>query len=131
MLGVVDFELDLFWTYLEVQDIPALFKKYPGRFKLCHVKDLKGDVSKWKNNLDFDSIKAAVMVNVGEGEIPFADYFALNDVSGLEHFILEHDSPPVMSPESCKFLTDINICVRAGRGVPPMTRKPRSNSAVS
>ena len=92
--GVVDFELDLFWTYLEVQDIPALFKKYPGRFKLCHVKDLKGDVSKWKNNLDFDSIKAAVMVNVGEGEIPFADYFALNDVSGLEHFILEHDSPP-------------------------------------
>jgi len=90
----LDFELDLFWTYLEISDIPALLRKYPGRFKLCHVKDLSGNVNDWKNSLDFDGIKAALMVNVGEGEIPFTDYFALNDVSGLEYFVLEHDSPP-------------------------------------
>jgi len=91
---VFDFELDLFWTALEVTDISAFLKKYPGRFKLCHVKDMKGDPTPWKNSVDFDGIKADLMVNVGEGEIPFEDYFALNDVSGLEYFVLEHDEPP-------------------------------------
>ena len=33
------------------------------------------------------------MVNVGEGIIPFESYFALNDISGMEYFIAEHDSP--------------------------------------
>jgi len=90
---VFDFELDLFWAKLELKDIPAFLKKYPGRFKLCHVKDMKGDPAPWKNSVDFDSIKADLMVNVGEGDIPFEDYFALNDVSGLEYFVLEHDEP--------------------------------------
>lgn len=98
----LDFELDLFWTYLEVSDIPSLLRKHPGRFKLCHVKDLKGDPSRWKNSVDFDGIKEDLMVNVGEGEIPFTDYFALNDVSGLEYFVLEHDSPPKPYRDSMK-----------------------------
>lgn len=91
---VVDFELDLFWTRLEIEDVPSFLRKHPGRFKLAHVKDMKGDPAKWKNSVDFDGIKADLMVNVGEGDIPFESYFALNEISGLKHFILEHDNPP-------------------------------------
>ena len=92
--NIVDFELDLFWAALELNDVPAFLRKHPGRFKLCHVKDMKGSPAAWKNSVDFDGIKADLMVNVGEGDLPFEEYFALNDVSGLEYFVLEHDEPP-------------------------------------
>jgi hypothetical protein len=34
------------------------------------------------------------MVNVGEGDLPFESMFALNEVSGMEYFVAEHDNPP-------------------------------------
>lgn len=89
----VDFELDLFWSALASIDIPALFKKAPGRFKLCHVKDMKGDPKAYADSRDYGNISKQLMVNVGEGELPFESYFALNDISGMEYFITEHDNP--------------------------------------
>lgn len=91
---VFDFELDLFWTKLAERDIPALMRAHSGRFKMCHIKDMKGASSQYRKSLDFGGIVEALMVNVGEGDIPFEDYFALNDVSGMEYFIIEHDNPP-------------------------------------
>lgn len=91
---IFDFQIDLFWAELAGVDIPALFRKHPGRFKLSHVKDMKGDPTGWANSLDFDSIKDALMVNVGEGDMDFGTYFKLNDLSGMEYFVLEHDNPP-------------------------------------
>lgn len=91
---LVHFELDLFWAALAGSDIVGLFEKHPGRFKMCHVKDLKGDASGWRTSLDFAAIVPALMANVGEGELPFETYFAANDVSGMEYFIAEHDNPP-------------------------------------
>ncbi len=89
-----DFELDLFWARLGDVDIPALFRAHPGRFKLCHIKDMNGSPAQYRDSRDYGAIGAALMVNVGEGNIPFEDYFALNDVSGMEYFVIEHDSPP-------------------------------------
>ena len=90
----VAFELDLFWAALTGSDIVGLFEKHPGRFKYCHVKDLKGDASAYKTSVDFGAIVAAHMANVGEGDLPFETYFAAADVAGLEYFIVEHDNPP-------------------------------------
>lgn len=91
--NVFDFELDLFWTVLAQQDVVALMQAHPGRFKMCHIKDMQGDPSPFKGSLDFEGIIKAHMVNVGEGNIAFEDFFALNDVSGLEYFVIEHDNP--------------------------------------
>jgi len=88
----LDFELDMFWAYLVDVDIPALFKQYPGRFKLCHIKDMKSNRADFKG-VDNGRITRELMVNVGEGVMPFESYFALNDISGMEYFIAEHDSP--------------------------------------
>jgi sugar phosphate isomerase/epimerase len=41
----VSFELDILWVYQFGQDPLAYLKKYPARFKLMHVKDLKKDVA--------------------------------------------------------------------------------------
>jgi len=89
----VDFELDLFWAALASVDVPGLFKKSPGRFKLCHVKDMKGDPKAYSDSRDYGDISKQLMVNVGEGQLPFESYFAMNDISGMEYFITEHDNP--------------------------------------
>ncbi len=91
---LVDFELDLFWAALTGTDVVGLFEKHPGRFKMCHIKDLSGDTTDFRNSLDFASIVGTLMRNVGEGELPFETYFAANDISGMKYFIAEHDNPP-------------------------------------
>ena len=91
---LVSFELDMFWAALAGTDIVGLFKANPGRFKLCHIKDLSGDASPWRTSVDFGSIISTLMVNVGQGDLPFESYFAANDVSGMKYFIAEHDNPP-------------------------------------
>ncbi len=91
---LVDFELDLFWAALAGVDIVSLFKAHAGRFKLCHIKDLTGDPGPWRRSMDFATIVPTLMANVGEGDLPFESYFAVNDISGMQYFIAEHDSPP-------------------------------------
>jgi sugar phosphate isomerase/epimerase len=91
----VAFELDLFWVALTGTDIVALFNKHSGRFKYCHVKDLTGDASAFRESVDFEAIVATHMANVGEGDLPFESYFAAADIAGLEYYIAEHDNPPL------------------------------------
>jgi len=90
------FELDLFWTALGRNDPPALFKKHPGRFKLCHIKDMNTSALAdfQEENLDFGTIHKGLMVNVGEGDLPFEKWLQMSDVSGVEYLITEHDAPP-------------------------------------
>jgi len=90
----VDFELDIYWTELGKANIKDLFERAPGRFKLCHMKDMIGDP--WtaeKNGAGYETITKDFMVNVGEGDIDFESIFAMNDLSGMEYFIAEHDQP--------------------------------------
>ena len=93
------FELDLFWSALGRQDVPALFRAHPGRFKLCHIKDMDTAMldsfdREGPNALDFDEIHKGLMVNVGEGDLPFETCLRMSDVSGMEYLITEHDAPP-------------------------------------
>ena len=85
-------QLDLFWAYLADADIPQLFKAHPGRFKLCHIKDMGPNKADFVD-ASYEKLNTELMLNVGDGVIPFESYFALNDVSGMEYFIAEHDNP--------------------------------------
>ncbi len=76
---LVGFELDLFWITKAEKDPLLYFKKHPGRFPACHVKDMDD-----KGN----------MVAVGKGNINFAQLFKQARLAGLKHFFVEHDSPP-------------------------------------
>jgi sugar phosphate isomerase/epimerase len=93
------FELDLFWSALGRQDAGEFFERYPGRFKLCHIKDmntagLEAFDEDGPNSLDFDEIHKGLMVNVGDGDLPFERWLQMKDVSGMEYLIVEHDAPP-------------------------------------
>lgn len=79
--AVVDIELDLFWCVKGGHDPVALFQRHPGRFALCHVKDMA------------DIGGAEEQTEVGDGEIDFAGIFAHAEHAGLRHFFVEHDEP--------------------------------------
>ncbi len=89
-----NFELDFFWANFAKIDIPALIRRYPGRFHLSHIKDMKGspDVA-IQEQYSYEQIHQNLMVDVGKGDTPFEDYLALNDISGMKYFIAENDGP--------------------------------------
>lgn len=75
---LVTFELDLFWIVKGGADPLAYFERHPGRFPLCHVKDMTA---------------GGEMVDVGAGAIDFAAIFARAAPAGLRYFFVEHDEP--------------------------------------
>jgi sugar phosphate isomerase/epimerase len=93
---LVSFELDLFWAVLAGQDPVELFERYPGRFALWHVKDLKNiESTRTAAEAGRDGRREVMqnMTAVGEGDIDFAKIFENAETSGLEHFFVENDAP--------------------------------------
>ena len=75
----VEFEIDLYWTVKGGRDPLDYFQAFPGRFTLCHVKDMA---------------ESGAQTDVGSGRIDFASIFAKGRQVGLEYFFVEHDNPP-------------------------------------
>ncbi len=76
---LVDMELDMYWVVDGGADIIDLLTRYPGRFKLAHIKDRTAD---------------GKMVNVGEGVIDWKTAIAKAKDVGIEYYFVEHDEPP-------------------------------------
>ena len=72
----VCFQMDLYWI-IKGGGIPRdYFRKYPGRFKLWHVKDMGPDG------------KSCI---IGNGNIDFKKIFKLADLSGMQYFYVEQE----------------------------------------
>ena len=75
--ATVAIELDLGWLQVAGADPLQYIERYPGRFPVCHVKDVLADGS---------------FVDPGAGTVDFARTFAHAKQAGLEHFFVEHDT---------------------------------------
>ncbi|CAM3386499.1 sugar phosphate isomerase/epimerase family protein [Rhodothermus bifroesti] len=75
---LVKMELDLYWITYAGFDPLVYFQQHPGRFPLCHVKDMTADRQ---------------MVDVGQGTIDFVKIFAQAAGVQLQHYFVEHDQP--------------------------------------
>ncbi|MBZ5857422.1 sugar phosphate isomerase/epimerase family protein [Flavihumibacter profundi] len=73
-------ELDLGWATKAGADPVALFKKYPGRFPLWHVKDITAEKQ--------------APTEVGNGTVDFKRIFAASKDAGMKHFFVEQDGAP-------------------------------------
>jgi len=73
----VNFQMDLFWVSKVGVDPVVYFKKYPGRFKLWHVKDM-----------DLEGNFAPV----GSGTIDFTRILEQKSLSGMEYYYVEQDT---------------------------------------
>jgi sugar phosphate isomerase/epimerase len=72
----VNFQMDLYWVTKAGADPLAYFEKYPGRFKIWHVKDMDTE---------------GKFAPVGTGTIDFGKILAKKDMSGMEYYIVEQD----------------------------------------
>lgn len=73
----VNFQMDLYWVTKAGADPVAYFEKYPGRFKIWHVKDMDDQ---------------GRFAPVGTGSIDFKRILANKGLSGLECFFVEQDA---------------------------------------
>ncbi len=71
-------EMDFYWMAFARQDPFDLFDRYPGRFPMCHLKDI--DDNDW-------------FADVGKGNIDFERHLSRVEHAGFEHFFVEHDEP--------------------------------------
>ena len=117
---LVTFEIDLGWSWVANQNPVDWMKRYPGRVKMWHVKDILALKGAQDRQMElFTTLVArgqgaapapaaapaptatpptpAVTggpVPIGAGEIDFKPIFAEWKVSGLEYFFVEQDSGP-------------------------------------
>ncbi len=98
--SMVDFEMDIYWVVRAKKDPIELFKKYPGRFKMWHVKDMS-KTNPRKNT------------EVGNGSIDFRPIFKDEKLSGEKYVFMEQENFDIdpyvsinKSAQSLKSLTD-------------------------
>jgi sugar phosphate isomerase/epimerase len=93
---LVKMEMDLCWISVTGHDPVSYFERYPGRFPLVHVKDVKEipKVAPEKANEFLDTtFEKKVMTEPGSGVIDWPRIFAHSDQAGIQHYFVEHDSP--------------------------------------
>ena len=81
----VFFEMDVYWTVMGKASPVEYFKRYPGRFKLLHIKDHK---------------------EIGQsGMVGFDAIFRHADIAGVEHIIVEAEAY-----ESADMMEGVGLC---------------------
>jgi len=73
----VNFQMDLYWVTKAGADPVAYFKRYPGRFKIWHVKDMDDQ---------------GRFAPVGNGKIDFKRILDNKKLSGMQYYFVEQDA---------------------------------------
>ncbi len=104
----VDYEMDVFWVTHSGTNPAALLRKYPNRWRLMHIKDMKvgwptGDYSGGTSN--------EADVPIGTGQINWSDVLAAAEEIGLEKYYIEDESTDPIGniPKSVAFLETITF----------------------
>ena len=78
----VDYEMDIYWVVTGGADPVAYLDKYPGKWKLCHVKDRLKDAA---------AGEAEASTDLGTGSIDFTRILAAAQDQGMEYYIVEQE----------------------------------------
>lgn len=85
----VSFELDLLWAFFPGQNPADWLEKYPKRYTLMHLKDLRKGIA--GNDSGGTAVENDVALGTGQLDIPAILKAAKN--SSIEHFYIEDESP--------------------------------------
>jgi sugar phosphate isomerase/epimerase len=117
LLGMTDpqtvfLEMDIYWTTAGGADPVEYLKKYPGRYHLMHLKDMKqkktfsgdgGNSEQWIEMFPY-------MTTAGSGVLDLKAIISQAQASGVKHFFVEQDmvaNPEVALKRSLDFLKSI------------------------
>ena len=104
----VAFEMDVFWVVRGGGDPVDLFRKYPGRFPLTHLKDmLKGTAVGDPTGHAPDETS----VPLGQGTIDWASVLRAANQAGVEHHFIEDEHPAAETqiPQTLKYLAGLKL----------------------
>ena len=99
----VFFQMDVLWTVLPGQDPAKLLEKYPDRWLLIHLKDLKKGVPTG----DMSAHTALTNdVALGSGQVQWPAFLKAAQKVGVKYYFIEDESPTVLDqlPQSLRFL---------------------------
>lgn len=94
----VEYEMDIYWVVAAGQDPVAWLKKYPGRFTLGHVKDIKEDKS----------------TTLGTGTINYPEVLKEAKKAGMQYFIVEQEhyegtTPINAAKEDAEYMKNLKV----------------------
>lgn len=102
----VFYEMDVFWTVHPGVDPVALLQRYPGRWKLMHIKDMAQGT---ETGVFTGSAPAEAQVAVGTGQIEYTSILAAAQDVGVEKFYIEDETTDPLGniPRSIEYLERI------------------------
>jgi sugar phosphate isomerase/epimerase len=104
----VSFQMDVLWTVFPAQDPAALLKKYPNRWLLVHLKDLKKGV---ETGSLAGHTELTNDVALGTGQVDWPALFKASQKIGVKYYFIEDESPTVIDqiPQSLRFLENVEF----------------------
>jgi sugar phosphate isomerase/epimerase len=88
--GLVDYQLDLYWVATAGHDPVEWIKKYPNRFRLCHIKDREKDAA--------DTNASCVL---GTGKLDFKKILKVAKRYGMKYYYVEQEKWAQGTPLEC------------------------------
>ncbi len=102
----VNFEMDIFWIVFARQDPVKWLYRYPGRFPLMHVKDIRKDTALGGSPGD---VPEEASVTLGQGLVDIAATLRAAQATGVRHYYLEDEAIDASRqiPQSLRYLESI------------------------
>lgn len=105
---LVTMELDCMWCKFAGQEPVVYLKRYPGRFSMLHIKDMKPGIEP-----STEKVEGQPFAEVGHGIINWKPIFAAARRAGVKHYFVEQDRcdrPPLDSAKmSCDYLKSLKV----------------------
>ncbi len=101
----VSFEMDVFWIQFGGGDPVSLLKKYPSRWKMLHLKDMKEGIKKdLTGGTDVEH-----NVILGSGQVDIEGVIRAAKEIGVDFYFIEDESSSVMNqvPESVEWIRSL------------------------
>jgi sugar phosphate isomerase/epimerase len=104
----VKFQLDTFWIVWPGQDCVELMKRYPGRFRMLHLKDLRRGIKTGDLSGSAPVIDSVVL---GDGVVPWVDVLTVAREQHCEDYFIEDESPNAAEqiPQSVRYLRKMGV----------------------
>jgi sugar phosphate isomerase/epimerase len=105
---LVSMQMDCFWVTFAGKEPVDYFQKFPGRFALLHIKDLKPGFTP-----SVEKVVGQPFAEVGRGVIDWHKIFAAAPQAGVKHYFVEQDRcdrPPLESIRiSFEYLKNLKV----------------------
>jgi sugar phosphate isomerase/epimerase len=104
----VNFEMDIFWIVYAYQDPVKLLHRYPGRFPLMHVKDIRKGTALGGSPGD---VMEEDSVPLGKGIVDIPAALRAARETGVRHFYIEDEAVDAAQqlPESLRYLESVDF----------------------